>query len=54
LLLVHCLLCLIMPILFSIVSAFSPIFTFKQIYPVSMGFTALGFLTIVLSLLAVM
>ncbi|HOC77529.1 MAG TPA: NADH-quinone oxidoreductase subunit H [Methanofastidiosum sp.] len=50
LLVVHCLLCLIMPILFSIVSAFSPIFTFKQVYPVSMGFTALGFLAMVVSL----
>lgn len=53
LLLVHCLLCTIMPVLFSIVSAFSPMLTFKQIYPVSIGFSALGFLAMILSLLAV-
>ncbi len=53
LLLVHCLLCIIMPILFSIVSAFSPILTFKQIYPVSIGFSALGFLAMIISLVMV-
>ncbi|NMC60582.1 MAG: hypothetical protein GYA51_14535 [Candidatus Methanofastidiosa archaeon] len=53
LLAVHCILCLIMPIFFSIVSAFSPIFTFKQVYPVSMGFTAIGFFAMVLSLFSV-
>lgn len=53
LLVVHCILCLIMPILFSIVSAFAPIFTFKQVYPVSMGFTAIGLLAMVVSLIAV-
>jgi len=53
LLIVHCVLCLIMPILFSVVSAFSPIFTFKQVYPVSMGFTAIGFLAMVVSLIMV-
>ena len=47
----HLLLCLVLPISAAILSAFTPVLTFKQIYPLSLGFTALGVVGVVLAIL---
>ena len=46
----HLLLIPVIPMLFAIVRAFSPVFTFKQIYPVSAAASALAFIALALSL----
>ncbi|MBV1766794.1 MAG: NADH-quinone oxidoreductase subunit M, partial [Methanobacterium sp.] len=44
--LVNILVAILFPILSAIMSAFSPIFTFKQFYPVAAGVSILGVLAI--------
>ncbi|MHC1599172.1 MAG: respiratory chain complex I subunit 1 family protein [Candidatus Methanofastidiosia archaeon] len=47
----HILLAMILPVTAAVVSAFTPVLTFKQIYPLSLGFTALGIVGIVFAIL---
>ena len=49
-LVMHVLLTFILPIIVSVLSAFGPILTFKQLYPVSFGFTAIGVFGVILAL----
>ena len=49
-LVMHVVLTFALPILVSILSAFGPILTFKQLYPVSFGFTAIGIFGVILAL----
>lgn len=49
-LVMHILLTFVLPVLVSVLSAFGPILTFKQLYPISFGFTAIGVFGILLSL----
>jgi energy-converting hydrogenase B subunit O len=46
----HVLLTFILPVLVSVLSAFGPILTFKQLYPVAFGFTAIGVFGVILAL----
>jgi energy-converting hydrogenase B subunit O len=46
----HVVLTFVLPILVSVLSAFGPILTFKQLYPVSFGFTAIGVFGLLLAL----
>jgi energy-converting hydrogenase B subunit O len=46
----HVLLTFILPIIVSVLSAFGPILTFKQLYPISFGFTAIGVFGVILAL----
>ena len=49
-LVMHVALTFVLPILVSVLSAFGPILTFKQLYPVSFGFTAIGVFGVILAL----
>ncbi|MGD2249864.1 MAG: NADH-quinone oxidoreductase subunit H [Candidatus Methanofastidiosia archaeon] len=49
-LIVHVVLAFVLPVLTAILSAFGPILTFKQLYPVSFGFTAIGIFGIIIAL----
>ena len=49
-LVMHVALTFILPILVSVLSAFGPILTFKQLYPISFGFTAIGVFAVILAL----
>jgi energy-converting hydrogenase B subunit O len=49
-LVMHVLLTFMLPILVSVLSAFGPILTFKQLYPVAFGFTAIGIFGVILAL----
>ncbi|MBU7038154.1 MAG: NADH-quinone oxidoreductase subunit H [Theionarchaea archaeon] len=49
-LVMHVLLTFALPVLVSVLSAFGPILTFKQLYPVSFGFTAIGVFGLLLAL----
>jgi energy-converting hydrogenase B subunit O len=49
--LINIIVAIIFPVLMGIMSAFSPVFTYKQLYPVVTGTTILGVLAIVLELL---
>ncbi|MBU6996906.1 MAG: NADH-quinone oxidoreductase subunit H [Theionarchaea archaeon] len=49
-LVMHVLLTFMLPVLVSVLSAFGPILTFKQLYPVSFGFTAIGVFGLLLAL----
>jgi len=47
----HVILALILPIAAAIVSAFTPVLTFRQIYPISLGFSALGVIGVIVAIL---
>ena len=47
----HLLLCLALPVAAAIISAFTPVLTFKQVYPLSLGCTALGVVGVILAIL---
>jgi energy-converting hydrogenase B subunit O len=49
-LVMHVLLTFVLPIIVSVLSAFGPILTFKQLYPISFGFTAIGVFGVILAL----
>jgi energy-converting hydrogenase B subunit O len=49
-LVMHVVLTFVLPVLVSVLSAFGPILTFKQLYPVSFGFTAIGVFGLLLAL----
>ncbi len=49
-LVMHVLLTFILPVIVSVLSAFGPILTFKQLYPVSFGFTIIGIFGVILAL----
>ncbi len=49
-LVMHVTLAFVLPVILSVLSAFSPILTFKQLYPISFGFTAIGIFGIILAL----
>lgn len=49
-LVMHVLLTFVLPIIVSVLSAFGPILTFKQLYPISFGFTAIGVFAVLLAL----
>jgi energy-converting hydrogenase B subunit O len=48
---INIVLSLIMPIALSVLVAFSPIFTFRQIYPTAIGFSAIGTLALIISII---
>jgi energy-converting hydrogenase B subunit O len=49
-LVLHVVLTFALPILVSVLSAFGPILTFKQLYPIAFGFTAIGIFGIIMAL----
>ncbi len=49
----HLLLALVLPIFAAVLRAFSPVLTFRQIYPIASSLTFLGFLALVLNYLGV-
>ncbi len=49
-LVMHVILTFLLPIIVSVLSAFGPILTFKQLYPVAFGFTAIGIFGVILAL----
>ncbi|MBN1785565.1 MAG: NADH-quinone oxidoreductase subunit H [Candidatus Methanofastidiosa archaeon] len=47
----HIILAMILPVLAAIASAFSPVLTFRQVYPLSLGFSALGVIGVIVAIL---
>jgi len=47
----HVILAMILPVLAAIVSAFTPVLTFRQVYPMSLGFSALGVIGVIVAVL---
>ncbi|RZN46176.1 NADH-quinone oxidoreductase subunit M [archaeon] len=47
----HIILVMLLPVGAAIVSAFTPVLTFKQVYPLSLGFSALGVIGLIVAML---
>ncbi|HPR41992.1 MAG TPA: NADH-quinone oxidoreductase subunit H [Candidatus Methanofastidiosa archaeon] len=47
----HIILAMILPVIAAIVSAFTPVLTFRQIYPLSLGFSAIGVIGVIVAIL---
>lgn len=47
----HLVLAMVLPVFAAVISAFTPVLTFRQIYPLSMGFSAVGIIGVLISVI---